>query len=172
MFYPYTHGATTFGAADVINSSWGFTDATGNDPATIGLDGLAKAHPTTTFVVAAGNSGPSSNTVGGPASGYNCIAVGALQNNGSDGYNFDREFQQPRPSRLLRSQSRHRQRSARAGRHCRTGHGPDAGLYGGRPVATPPPWAALIRPAGLGITIPVALRGRASRPQRSLARSR
>ncbi len=69
-----------FGTADVINSSWGYTDAAGALSTTKGLDGLAKASPQTTFVVAAGNSGPGANTVAGPASGYNNISVGAYGN--------------------------------------------------------------------------------------------
>lgn len=68
------------GPADVINSSWGGTDPTGTAYETVALDGLARANPQTTFVVAAGNEGPSGNSVGGPASGYNRISVGALGN--------------------------------------------------------------------------------------------
>lgn len=85
---PITHsgpspwGAGTLswtGPADVINSSWGGTDPTGTgmDPSTVALDGLARKYPQTTLVLAAGNSGPAQGTVGGPASGYNAIVVGA-----------------------------------------------------------------------------------------------
>ena len=63
--------------ADVINSSWGFEDPAGSAFETLSIDALAAANHTT-VVVSAGNSGPGSNTVGGPASGYNNIAVGAL----------------------------------------------------------------------------------------------
>jgi subtilisin family serine protease len=66
------------GPTDVINASFGITpDTAGTLPETIAVDALAEASPQTTFVIAAGNSGPASNTLGGPASGYNVIAVGA-----------------------------------------------------------------------------------------------
>jgi len=68
-----------FGSADVINSSWGGPDPTGTSPAALITDGLANQYSTTTFVTSAGNSGPNANTVGGPGSGYNNIAVGALE---------------------------------------------------------------------------------------------
>jgi subtilisin family serine protease len=77
---------------DVINSSWGYTDSTGMDGWTMALDGFSRAHPQTTFVVSAGNSGPGTNTVGGPASGWNGISVGALANNGSNQYNTIASF--------------------------------------------------------------------------------
>ena len=63
---------------DVINSSWGYEDPAGKDPFTMAADGLARAHPQTALVISAGNSGSEPNTVGGPASGYNTIAVGAV----------------------------------------------------------------------------------------------
>lgn len=69
------------GPTNVINSSWGFDDPTSTDPFTKAADGLARANPLTTFVVAAGNATTAtnvSNNVGGPASGYNNIAVGAV----------------------------------------------------------------------------------------------
>lgn len=49
---------------------------------------MARANRTTTFVVAAGNTGSSTttNTVNGPASGFNSISVGALANDGSNAY--------------------------------------------------------------------------------------
>ncbi len=72
-----------FGTADVINSSWGGTNPSGNNFYAIELDGLANQNSGSTFVVSAGNSGPSSNTIGFPGSGYNAITVAAL-NNGSD----------------------------------------------------------------------------------------
>ena len=92
FYNAYTHFFTTsvsrtipvwFGSmeisapADVINSSWGYTDPTGSDAYTMAADGLARAHPQTALVVSAGNSGSAPNSVGGPASGYNTIAVGA-----------------------------------------------------------------------------------------------
>ena len=64
--------------ADVFNSSWGSSDdPTGTHIMTIGIDGLIKNNGTV-GVFAAGNSGPSSNTVLAPASGYNSISVGAV----------------------------------------------------------------------------------------------
>ncbi|MEI8376513.1 MAG: S8 family serine peptidase [Planctomycetota bacterium] len=75
-----------FGTANVINSSWNFTDTTGQEDLTIALDGFSSASPTTTFVASSGNSGSNPNTVGGPASGYNRISVGALQNDGANNY--------------------------------------------------------------------------------------
>ncbi len=72
-------GTMAFSApADVINSSWGYTDPAGTDAFTMAADGLARAHPQTALVVSAGNSGDAANSVGGPASGYNTIAVGAV----------------------------------------------------------------------------------------------
>ena len=71
-----------FGQVDVINSSWGGGgDPTGSSTETVMLDGMALNNPTTTFVVAAGNSGPGANQVGSPADGYNSISVGALGDN-------------------------------------------------------------------------------------------
>lgn len=63
---------------DVVNVSLGdSTDLVGEDWTTVALDGLiAQNH--TTVVIAAGNSGPGTDTVGSPASGYNGISVGAL----------------------------------------------------------------------------------------------
>ena len=78
--------------ADVINSSWGYTDSTGTSYFSVALDGFAAQHPQTTFVVSAGNAGPGTNTVGGPASGYNGISVGALSNNLRNGYNSIASF--------------------------------------------------------------------------------
>jgi Subtilase family len=54
------------------------------------LDSLAASNPNTTMVAAAGNGGPSPGTVGGPASGYNTISVGALD--GPTNYNVTASF--------------------------------------------------------------------------------
>jgi hypothetical protein len=95
---PYT---AYFGAADVINSSWGGTDTRGIGGFAVALDGLANQFPSSTFVVSAGNSAdpdnnpataPVTNTVGAPGSGYNAITVGALKNNGSNVYNAVADF--------------------------------------------------------------------------------
>jgi len=61
---------------DVINSSWGFSDDTGNTVFSLVYDYLANACGVTA-VVAAGNSGHAPGTVGAPANGWNVIAVGA-----------------------------------------------------------------------------------------------
>ena len=66
-----------FGCADVVNVSWGGTDAAGESAITVALDGFAARNPTTTFVAAAGNAGPGANSVVWPASGSNSITVGA-----------------------------------------------------------------------------------------------
>lgn len=81
---PYSSGVTGFGAADVINSSWGFTDPDGDNLYSILPDGLANQNPLTTYVVSAGNNGPGTNTVGSPGAAYNAITVGALQNSGNN----------------------------------------------------------------------------------------
>jgi hypothetical protein len=60
--------------ADVINSSWSFGDPAGSAGLTMALDALAYAGRQT-VVFAAGNT---AGQVGGPASGYNSIAVAAM----------------------------------------------------------------------------------------------
>src|SRR6185369_3255156 len=70
------------GTADVINSSWGFTDPAGTDDFTKTIDGFARKYSHTTIVIAAGNfpdTPTPPNSVTGPGSGYNGIAVGATQ---------------------------------------------------------------------------------------------
>jgi len=84
--------STYFGTADVINSSWGFTDAGGSGSFTVAMDGYAAQNPNTTFVVSAGNSGPSSNTVGSPGAGYNAVTVAALANDGANNYDSVASF--------------------------------------------------------------------------------
>ncbi len=70
----------TFGVADVVNSSFGFTDPDGTEALSVVMDAYAFQNPLTTYVASAGNSGPSSNTVSSPGSDYNAITVGALTN--------------------------------------------------------------------------------------------
>jgi hypothetical protein len=74
--------------ANVVNSSWGFVDPTGSafGDFSRGVDGLTRNSgangQAVAVVFSAGNRGEfGTNTVGGPASGYNVISVGAL---GSD----------------------------------------------------------------------------------------
>lgn len=70
----------TFAVADVINSSYGYSDPAALTRDTFVTDALAYEHFETLHVVAAGNGGPGANTVGGPASGYNSLAVASLGN--------------------------------------------------------------------------------------------
>lgn len=63
--------------ANVINSSWGYTDSAGQFAETIAIDALALEN-NVVAVLCAGNEGPAANTVGGPGSGYNGITVAAL----------------------------------------------------------------------------------------------
>lgn len=63
--------------ANIVNSSWGFTDPTGSNPYTVFVDSLLRAN-NALGVFAAGNEGPSANSVGGMASGFNGISVAAL----------------------------------------------------------------------------------------------
>ncbi|MFM7107053.1 MAG: S8 family serine peptidase [Planctomycetaceae bacterium] len=83
FLYPYVKAMRTgivTGSAtvktNVVNSSWGYADPAGSDPGTIAIDALAREN-NVLVVMAAGNKGPTAGTVGGPASGYNGIAVAA-----------------------------------------------------------------------------------------------
>lgn len=84
FFYPYvnamrtgiTSGTSTL-KAHVVNSSWGYGDSAGKQQWTIAIDALTRENNVVT-VMAAGNGGPAANTVGGPASGYNGLAVAAM----------------------------------------------------------------------------------------------
>jgi hypothetical protein len=71
------HMASVLGQANVANSSFGFMDPSSSSGFAWAYDAITKNNPRTTWVFAAGNSGPSGNTVGAPASGYNGISVGA-----------------------------------------------------------------------------------------------
>lgn len=84
FLYPYVKtmrtgisGAGGTLKANVVNSSWGYADSAGKIAETIAIDALALEN-NVVVVLAAGNAGPTANTVGGPASGYNGIAVAAL----------------------------------------------------------------------------------------------
>lgn len=81
---------TFSGPTDVINGSWGYSDPSGSDVLTKSIDAMAYANPQTTAVFAAGNSTSAtslSNNVGGPASGYNSIVVGATGDGTGLNYN-------------------------------------------------------------------------------------
>lgn len=69
-----------FARADVINASFAYTDPSGSNALTIFTDAMVAANRRTTFVTAAGNSGPSTNSVGAPGAGYNSITVASLGN--------------------------------------------------------------------------------------------
>jgi autotransporter-associated beta strand protein len=69
----------SFANSDVINQSYGFTDAGGNNAYTRMMDALANSNSKVVSVASAGNSG-TAGSVGSPGSGYNSITVGALGN--------------------------------------------------------------------------------------------
>jgi hypothetical protein len=77
---PYT---AAFGVADVVNSSYGYTDPDGTNVFTIFTDAMSFQNSRTLHVVSAGNS-TNANTVGAPGSGYNTLTVGAL--GGANGF--------------------------------------------------------------------------------------
>jgi hypothetical protein len=70
----------SFGTADVVNSSYGYSDPNGTALATLFSDAMSFQNPRTLHVVSAGNdgSGDTANTVGAPGSGYNTLTVAAL----------------------------------------------------------------------------------------------
>ncbi len=70
--------AGAFGTADVVNSSYGYTDENGTGVYTLLSDAMSFQNPGTLHVVSAGNSGPAADTVGAPGSGYNTLTVAAL----------------------------------------------------------------------------------------------
>jgi len=85
----------TFGVADVVNSSYGFTDTAGTDSLSVAMDAYCFQNPATTYVASAGNNGPTANTVGSPGSDYNAITVGALD--GPNAYNVVANFSSRSP---------------------------------------------------------------------------
>ncbi len=133
--YPLAQGiSVTFpvtGPTDVICASFGITpDTAGTLPETVAVDALAEANPQTTFVIAAGNSGPAANTLGGPASGYNVIAVGAADDLSTPGTTSVASFSSRGPQDFAGDpngpnpvvSSVRAGRSRRAGRQPATGH--------------------------------------------------
>lgn len=82
---PYVEFFTgaTHGRADVINSSWGGPDASATSDETRTITALAAQNPLVTAVFSAGNSGPGTDTLGGPGSSFNVITVGSV--GGADG---------------------------------------------------------------------------------------
>ncbi len=78
MFYVDFFTGTLGGRADVINSSWGFSDPSQQADETRVLSGLAAQNPSVAAVFSAGNSGYGVDQVGGPASSPNGFSVGSL----------------------------------------------------------------------------------------------
>ncbi|MCC7203704.1 MAG: S8 family serine peptidase [Phycisphaeraceae bacterium] len=84
FLYPYVTSLRTAVSgrkADVVNSSWGYseTSTTGFNWVTCVIDTLAWESGKT-VVLAAGNGGPTTNSVLAPGTGYNGITVGAVGN--------------------------------------------------------------------------------------------
>ena len=80
LFAPNSGFGISGPKSDVINSSWGLEDPAGTDYRTRAIDALAFAnHNTVCF-----SAGNDNAAVGGPASGYNSIAVGALMSDTTD----------------------------------------------------------------------------------------
>jgi len=70
-------GVNGQGTADVINSSWGSSAGQdGNYYYAVAIDAMAFTGGKT-VCIAAGNSGPGTNTIGAPAAGFNALVVGA-----------------------------------------------------------------------------------------------
>jgi len=70
--------------ADVVNSSWGAADPAAESGQSLIVNQLAYENPGSMLVFSAGNSGDDPNTVGGPASASNTLAVGAASSADSD----------------------------------------------------------------------------------------
>lgn len=68
---------SAFSVADVVNSSYGYSDSGGVDVFTLFSDAESFENPQVLQVESAGNSG-AANTVGAPGSGYNGMTVAAL----------------------------------------------------------------------------------------------
>ncbi|MEV6105828.1 S8 family serine peptidase [Streptomyces sp. NPDC051940] len=68
--------------ADIVNMSLGAAPTDGTDPVSTALNQLSTEHGTL-FVVAAGNAGPGSSTVGSPASADDALAVAAVDATGT-----------------------------------------------------------------------------------------
>ncbi len=75
--------------ADIVNCSFGFNDT----PQTLQMIDRYVDYKTrfntTTFVVSAGNNGGASNNVSSPAVAWNCIAVGAINDQNTRSWNDD-----------------------------------------------------------------------------------
>ena len=91
--YPYAEAMITGRAGrqvDVVNSSWGWNETTGNNAFTIALDGITRSSARTA-VYSAGNNGTNTSQFWGSPGGYNGIVVGALAASGT-GYNTVASF--------------------------------------------------------------------------------
>jgi len=69
---------SSFGTADVINSSFGGGDPGGTGSLAWLADAYSFGNSKTLYVASAGNDGPATNTVGSPGSAYNTLTVAAL----------------------------------------------------------------------------------------------
>lgn len=112
LYYPYVtslitgvnvsdgNGGFVLRKADVVNSSFGYDgDPGGASVPTVAFDGIA-AQTGKTIVFSAGNSGPGTNTIGGPGNGYNTIVVGATAQ-GSGSYTGIASFSSRGPQRYV-----------------------------------------------------------------------
>ncbi len=88
--------------ADVVNSSWGFSEPTGaGSDFARAIDALVSLSGKT-FITVAGNEGPDGDTVESPAATYNKIAVGALTSDTSNPpYGMVADFSSRGPSDVL-----------------------------------------------------------------------
>ncbi len=77
-FFTGSNPATGGARADVINSSWGFEDATHQTTEMRTITGLAAQNPSVAAVFSAGNSGYGVDKVGGLAASPNVVSVGSL----------------------------------------------------------------------------------------------
>lgn len=115
----FTGGASGTLKMDVINSSWGYADATGREEIYAGLiDGLARENPDVAFVGAAGNSGWDA-VPGSPAAGFNAISVGALTHTNvqTDAFLLPAEFTSGSPLDFYNPQTGETISGVRAGVH-------------------------------------------------------
>jgi len=91
--------------ANVINSSWGFSDPTGSNAETVTIDALL-AQNNIVGVFAAGNSGPDANTVVSPGAGFNGITVAALtSDNTNPAYGSVADFSSEGPNDFYNPQT-------------------------------------------------------------------
>lgn len=89
-------GVNGSATADVINNSYGLSgDTSGTSVFSMTIDALVNQNPRTLVVFAAGNNG-TTNSISGPAAGYNVLTVAALSH--SSDYNAPASFSSYGPS--------------------------------------------------------------------------